>query len=776
MMPLFMKKPLRDLKRQKTKTLLILLSIIISLSIAGILVHTKLQFEAALTESMKESNIPDATFYTNSFHSFPVNLTRLEGVREAEPGISLRARAKTKNGYKNIEIVGLPEKKNGQIGTIQIHKSHSGQSGVYSEVSTKKLFEWKDGQDTELLIPGKKPKSIRLTGTVEDPSRIPASFSGTGYLYLSPDALKNIGVPLSYSQIQVAFEEGTSKSEKDKLISKIGKILKSSGITSYRTESSEETFYIRDTLVSAILTVLICFGFFSLILGFILVSHLFHRVIAEHVKELGIQRTVGAPISFIWKQYFIYLGIIGAISFVCSAAASYYGSLWAVRYLVQELNIGGHSESIHPAALFMLLILSFAIPYLGALIPIQKVLKKPLTDSLRNVPHSFPSKKEKKRAGRFSLSTLSRRHVLSKKGQLLSNIVMLSFGGAVIISCLSLNQTMAHQLQQMNQFWNYDQEWSIKSTLSKSELTDLFKNNSRVSEAEGWTVRNTEIARDETKTNALLTALPEESTLIRPRMNDGQWLKKGGVPSIVINEDLRTMLGNPKIGTQAELQIGKDKKIFTIEGVTGSQLKGPAAYISETDYQNWLHTNTANRMAVQTKTGTNSTAISAQLEKHLTEQGAAIESYETIEEMKERPKQVIGLMVSAILAAGILFTLLGIINLMTAASINVYERQKEIGIIRALGGSSGKIIRLFAGESILTAIISWSLSAFLSIPLSRFLLEKIGVALLGFPLEGGLYLNGMLAWLFAAILIGLAASIVPVFKSLSKPLPKMLRD
>ncbi|MGD6817232.1 FtsX-like permease family protein [Metabacillus sp. 113a] len=776
MMPLMMKKPFRDIRKHKAKTLFILLSISISLTIAGTILHTKLQFEAALQESMEKSNAADASFYTNSFKDIPKELAELEGLEKAEPRISLRARAKTEDGYKNIEVTGLPDKDRLQIGKINIAKDEKSDSGVYAEASTKNEYIWREGEEIKLLIPGEKQKSMQLSGSVSDPSRIPAGFTGTGYVYLTKDALKKLGVPLAYTQIQVRFEDGTSKKERDQLISRINKILKSSDITSYRTEQSEETFYIRNTLASSILTVLILFGLCSLVLGFILIIHLFHRVIAEQVKELGIQRVVGASASFIWRQYIVYLGLIGTLSFLLSAAGTYYGSKWAVRYLAEELNIGSYTESIDLNTVYLLAGFSLAIPFFGAFWPVLNVLNKPLTDSLRNVPHSFPSK-EKKGAVWFSLSLLSWRHARSRKAQVLSNILMLSFGGAIILSCLTLHQTLTNQLQQMNHFWNYDQEWSVKSDLPKEELIGLFEKTEGVSEAEGWTVRNTEVlSKDRGRQNALLMSLPEQSKLIRPAVQEGQWLSKVGKPAIVINEDLRTLLENPKAGETVKLKIGREEKAFTIKGIISSQLKGPAAYMSSNDYEQWLSSNAANRVAVKMKSGADLTEASDLLEKRLAAGNVSVEGSETIQAMKKRPEQIIGLVVSSILAAGFLFTLLGMMNLMTAASMNVYERQKEIGITRAIGGSSGKIFRMYAGESIIVSIVSWGLAGVISLPLSQFLSTRIGLSLLGSPLQNEIYPQGIAGWLIASVTIGLLSAAIPVVKSLRKPLPIMLED
>ncbi|MTH55423.1 FtsX-like permease family protein [Bacillus mangrovi] len=776
MMPLFTAKPIRDLKRQKAKTLFILLSIIISLSIAGILLHTKLQFEASTQASKEKANVPDASLYTNPFKKLPEKLSKLDGIEEAEARISLRARADTGDGYKNIEITGLPERDKRQISKIELNSAKANQASVYVEASTMKHFGWKALQDAEILIPGKDPKRLNLTGTANDPSRIPAAYSGTGYLYMTPPALKKLGVSNSYTQIQLVFTDGISSKKREQIISSVHNVLEEANITSYRTELAEETFYIRNTLVSSILTVLIWFGLFSMILGFVLISHLFGRIIAEHVKELGIQRVLGAPVSFIWKQYFFYLSLIGFICFLCSAAAAYYGSQAAVRYLSEELNIAYSSEVDWRAAV-VLLLLSFTIPYLGAFLPIRRVLRKPLTDSLRNVPHSFPSKKMRSSSGNLLLGTVSRRHAFAKKGQMLSNILMLSFGGAIIISCLGLQQTLTNQLNEMNSFWNYDQEWSVQSNLKNSEMTALFTENSGVREAEGWTVRNTEITPSGgSKQNALLTSLPAASNLIRPDVKEGNWLQKGKQPSVVINEDLRTLLQSPSIGDKVTLKIGREEKTFTIQGIIGSQFKGPGLYITKEVYESWLENPSINRMAVKLKDTADEKETATQLEKKLTERGTAVEGSETIKSMQERPKLIIGLIVYSILAAGVLFTFLGIMNLMTASSMNVYERQKEIGILRAIGGRSGKVFGMFAGESLIASIISWVLASAISIPLDTLLAKEIGKSLLGTPLPSGSSLESMLMWLAASILIGLLSSAFPVWKSLSKPVPGLLAD
>ncbi len=85
----------------------------------------------------------------------------------------------------------------------------------------------------------------------------------------------------------------------------------------------------------------------------------------------------------------------------------------------------------------------------------------------------------------------------------------------------------------------------------------------------------------------------------------------------------------------------------------------------------------------------------------------------------------------AILSVGIILNLaslimaaVGAIGLVTTLSIAVYERQKEIGVMRSIGAKSLAIIQQFLVEGILVGILAWILAAPLSVGLA-WVLTKI---------------------------------------------------
>ena len=84
---------------------------------------------------------------------------------------------------------------------------------------------------------------------------------------------------------------------------------------------------------------------------------------------------------------------------------------------------------------------------------------------------------------------------------------------------------------------------------------------------------------------------------------------------------------------------------------------------------------------------------------------------------------------------------------MTTMSMNVLERTREIGILRAIGASNGAVRRLVMTEGMLIGAISWALAVILSFPLTLVLNVGVGAALFQMPLNFTFSWNGVIYWL-----------------------------
>lgn len=114
----------------------------------------------------------------------------------------------------------------------------------------------------------------------------------------------------------------------------------------------------------------------------------------------------------------------------------------------------------------------------------------------------------------------------------------------------------------------------------------------------------------------------------------------------------------------------------------------------------------------------------------------------------------------------------GAIGLLTTLSMAVYERQKEIGVMRSIGAGSGTIVTQFLVEGVLIGVLAWVLAIPLNYLLAITLLDGLGFAdfiEFSYPVWVlGLGLIGM-------IVVAVAASLWPSVAAARRTVSDILR-
>jgi len=89
--------------------------------------------------------------------------------------------------------------------------------------------------------------------------------------------------------------------------------------------------------------------------------------------------------------------------------------------------------------------------------------------------------------------------------------------------------------------------------------------------------------------------------------------------------------------------------------------------------------------------------------------------------------------------------------LMGTMSINVLERTREVGVIRAIGASNNMVLQIVMIEGLCIGVISWLIGALIALPLGKLLSDQVGTLFLGEPARYEFSINGALLWLAAAV-------------------------
>jgi putative ABC transport system permease protein len=111
-------------------------------------------------------------------------------------------------------------------------------------------------------------------------------------------------------------------------------------------------------------------------------------------------------------------------------------------------------------------------------------------------------------------------------------------------------------------------------------------------------------------------------------------------------------------------------------------------------------------------------------------------------------------------AMAVIIALVGSIALSGVISLNVRERTREIGVMRAIGASSRAIAGLFIGEGLILGLLSWLIALPLSLPAGYLMTKAMGAAING-EIVFHYTPTGALYWLAIITLLSIAASWLP---------------
>jgi ABC-type antimicrobial peptide transport system permease subunit len=130
-------------------------------------------------------------------------------------------------------------------------------------------------------------------------------------------------------------------------------------------------------------------------------------------------------------------------------------------------------------------------------------------------------------------------------------------------------------------------------------------------------------------------------------------------------------------------------------------------------------------------------------------------------EMREQNRRQFNIITYLMLAMAILTAIVGGIGLMGTMSINVVERSREIGVMRAIGATSPTIVGIFVSEGVL----SWLLAVPLSYPGARLFSDVVGDTLREVPLDFSYSMGGMVLWLAVVVVLSALTSLWPALRA-----------
>jgi putative ABC transport system permease protein len=121
---------------------------------------------------------------------------------------------------------------------------------------------------------------------------------------------------------------------------------------------------------------------------------------------------------------------------------------------------------------------------------------------------------------------------------------------------------------------------------------------------------------------------------------------------------------------------------------------------------------------------------------------------------EDREIQRFLLLLYVLLALSVVISLFGMVNTL---ALSVFERTRELGMLRAVGMTRRQVRRMVRHESVITALIGTALG----LPLGIFLALLVTQALSQYDLQFAIPFGSLTLFIIVAIIAGLLAAILP---------------
>jgi putative ABC transport system permease protein len=254
--------------------------------------------------------------------------------------------------------------------------------------------------------------------------------------------------------------------------------------------------------------------------------------------------------------------------------------------------------------------------------------------------------------------------------------------------------------------------------------------------------------------------------LIQPIITAGRWLETGDESAIVIGNHILNIFPDLKVGDWLTIEIdGKttDWHIVGVYSITGN-VSPPLLYVNY-EYLSRLTGLPDQVYSVRVLTDQHDAVtqkrISDQIRALYEGQGIGVNSVQLGADFIRDQKAQTDILVYFMLSMAVMIAIVGGLGLMGTMSINVLERTREIGVMRAIGASNADIQGIVIVEGMVVGLVSWAISILLAIPITGILCFGVGMAIMTSPMPAVYGLSGIVAWLVFTLILAAIASALP---------------
>jgi putative ABC transport system permease protein len=611
-----------------------------------------------------------------------------------------------------------------------------------------------------------------ISGSVHDVGQAQARMENIVYGYINLATLVQLGEEPRLDQLNILVARNQLDEDHiRRVVADVESVIKGRGHQVRRVDIPQPGKHPHSDLTGILLLAMSSFGLFVLVLSGILVINLLTAMMASQVRQIGVMRAIGGTRAQIASIYFTQALFLGIAAVIVSVPLGILGSRALCRYMAMFLNFDINSFAVPLWVYLVVAVIGVAAPLIAAAYPVWRGTATPvrlaLSDfglSKTNFGANVFDRALARLGGTFRLVAFAIRNSFRRRARLVLTLLTLAAGGLFFLSALNIRASMVNTLDHMFAARKFDLSVGFANPYEFEKIQKAVSNTPGVVHAEGWFQNEATLPSGGRFT---LMALPADTQLMDFEIIEGRKLTPQDTNAIVINNALAGKEPKLHVGETFVLRIGPAETEWRVVGVAREAFSpGAVGYVPLSVMQQRQPGMVNNlRLALERTDADSISAFKSELDRNLEQQGVRARASVTKAESRFAfDEHMLMIYVFLIVMSGIVGGVGGL-GLMTTMSLNVLERRREMGVMRALGATPRTVWLMIVAEGVVIGLLGWVIAAVLAWPISKAVGNSFVRVLFRSGLDFTFEPMGLLIWMVVSIGLSAAASFLPAWRA-----------
>ncbi|NJP04243.1 MAG: ABC transporter permease [Chloroflexaceae bacterium] len=535
------------------------------------------------------------------------------------------------------------------------------------------------------------------------------------------------------------------------------------------------------SFINNLSTTMSVLGIMSLFLSAFLVTNTISALLAQQVKHIGIMKAIGARSHQMTQMYLVLVCCFGLLALLLAIPLTVWLCGILVPIVADYFNFDLSNATFPQDILMIQVFAGLIIPLIASIVPVINGTRMTVLDALNSdgIQVTTPKKKRLRIPNITSwfpqLLTrpllLSVRNTFRRKARVSLTLLTLTVSGFIFIGIFSVRASLVQTLDDfLSREFQFDAVIMLERSYDDHYAVETVNHVPGVAAAEAWSDgAASRVYPNGNESEAIqITAVPPQTEMIHPVIIAGRWLLPEDENALIVSTGVLEDDPDITVGSTVQLTINDKESTWHVVGISTGM------GTMRTGYTNYTYWNRVTGQVGDTRT------LRVQLTDELTaEQVATLDALETyleyqgmdvgrifsMSEMQDRVTAQFDFIVMALLVMAVLMAFVGGLGLAGTMSLNVIERTREIGIMRAIGASNRMVLHIFLGEGLVIGILSWMFGTVLALPISKLLSDAMGQLFFRVPLSFHFSVEGVGVWLVFSLILAFVASLLPAWNA-----------